>query len=284
MTGWGVSDEDLSLGSAYMSSYKPPTPPVLDMPHTTRPAHMGSMAQDSYRSGSSMSGDMGGTMGGTLSQEALEEKRRKALREREREISAKQRQRELLAQRRDMELKKRIEDEALRKLQETARLDEMQRDDMDKERRREDNRQRNEDHQRSEDDERRRLAQIEKKREQTLRTIELQRLREEESQRLKREVILKKRKEMERVRDQAERTFSSKKKDEMERKMWLVQVPTMRSYPVHLSRRSRALLSAWDRVSRPHNLAKSLHLQPTSNPHRNTRTPKTYACCVNACI
>jgi len=50
----------------------------------------------------------------------------------------------------------------------------------------------------------------------------MQRLKEEEGQRIKREVILRKRKEMERVRDEAERMFALKKKDEMERKMTLV--------------------------------------------------------------
>lgn len=54
------------------------------------------------------------------------------------------------------------------------------------------------------------------------RQIEMQRLKEEEGQRIKREVILRKRKEMERVRDEAERMFALKKKDEMERKMNLV--------------------------------------------------------------
>ena len=50
----------------------------------------------------------------------------------------------------------------------------------------------------------------------------MQRMREEEAQRIKREAILKKRKEMERVRDQAERTYAEKKKEEMERKVGLV--------------------------------------------------------------
>ena len=50
-------------------------------------------------------------MNQAMTQEELEEKRRRALREREREVAAKQRQRELLAQRREMELKKRLQDE-----------------------------------------------------------------------------------------------------------------------------------------------------------------------------
>jgi hypothetical protein len=51
----------------------------------------------------------------------------------------------------------------------------------------------------------------------------MQRMREEEAQRMKREAILKKRKEMERIRDQAERTYADKKREEMERKVGLVE-------------------------------------------------------------
>jgi hypothetical protein len=51
------------------------------------------------------------TMNQAMTQEELEEKRCRSLRERECEIAAKQSQRELLAQRREMELKKRLQDE-----------------------------------------------------------------------------------------------------------------------------------------------------------------------------
>ena len=162
-------------------------------------------------------------MNQAMTQEELEEKRRRALREREREVAAKQRQRELLAQRREMELKKRLQDEQMKREQEAQRLEAMQKEDLERESRRLENMQAMEEERLRQEEERRRLGQIEKKREQTLRAIEMQRMREEEAQRIKREAILKKRKEMERVRDQAERTYAEKKKEEMERKVGLVE-------------------------------------------------------------
>lgn len=221
------SDEDYSYDSRY-DSYKPPTPSMHGGDENTLPAVGNTMPTDYfYDNNTSVSGasGMGQTMSSTLmTQEALEEKRRKALREKERETAARLRQRELMNQKRDMELKKRIEDEKVRREQEAARLEATRREEEDREKKRLHNQQELDDKARRENEERRRLTQVEKKREQALRQIEMQRLREEEAQRIKRELILRKRKEMERVRDEAERMFALKKKDEMERKMYLVMM------------------------------------------------------------
>ena len=220
----GDGDYD-SYNSRYMDSYKPPTPPMEHQqpgsPLENRHVHKAPQPPASVRSSSSLS-RMAESMNKAVSQEELEEKRRRALREREREVAAKQRQRELLAQRREMELKKRVQDEQMKREQEAQRIELLQKDDIERETRRRENMQAMEDERLREEEERRKLGQIEKKREQTLRAIEMQRMREEEAQRIKREAILKKRKEMERVRDQAERMYAEKKKEEMERKVGLV--------------------------------------------------------------
>ena len=218
-----MGDDYDSYNSRYMDSYKPPTPPMEHQPGSplgNRHAHVAPPA--SVRSNSSLS-RMAEAMNSAVTQEELEEKRRRALREREREMAAKQRQRELLAQRREMELKKRLQDEAQKREQEAQRLEGLKREDLERESRRRENMDALEEERLREEEERRRLGHIEKRREQTLRTIEMQRMREEEAQRIKREAILKKRKEMERVRDQAERTYAEKKKEEMDRKIGLVE-------------------------------------------------------------
>ena len=218
-----MGDSELdSYNSRYMDSYKPPTPPMpMDHGDPDGPRHAHVAVPASVRSNSSIS-RMADAMNSAVTQEELEEKRRRALREREREMAAKQRQRELLAQRREMELKKRLQDEQMKREQEAQRLDALQKEDMERDDRRKERMESMEEERLRAEEERRRLGAIEKKREQTLRAIEMQRMREEEAQRIKREAILKKRKEMERLRDQAERIYAEKKKEEMERKINLV--------------------------------------------------------------
>lgn len=162
--------------------------------------------------------------------EALEAKRRAAVREREREQAAKERHRILLAEKREAEIKRR---EALgRAVLETEerRAQRMIAEAKEKEQRREASIREIEEEEKSKAEEKRRQyevrgcfpdsrlpevtvgsawfntsMQIERKREHALQALEMNRLREEEAQRIKRESILKKRAEMERVRDETER-------------------------------------------------------------------------------
>ena len=222
-------DED-SYNSRY--SFKPPTPPLPDEgTKTTFPAvfsanysYASSMNSPGRGEFSPSTSQMGQTaMPTVMSQDALEERRRRALKEKERELAARQRQRELLSQKRENELKKKNEEEQLQREKEALRLEAIERENYEKEQRRQESIKNAELKSKQEEEERRRLALVEKKREQALRMVEMQRLREEEAQRIKREQILKKRKEMERIRDEAERMYAERKKQEMDRKLWLVE-------------------------------------------------------------
>jgi hypothetical protein len=178
---------DVSYDSRYMDSYKPPTPSVHG-DENILPSVGSAMPHDySFRPDSGMA--MGQTMMSTLmSQEALEEKRRRVLREKEREAAAKSRHRELMNQKREMELKKKNEEDQIKREQEAFRLEQQSREEREKEERRVQNMQMLEEKVRKEEEERRRMLQIERKRDHALRLIEMQRLREEEAQRIKREV------------------------------------------------------------------------------------------------
>jgi hypothetical protein len=162
-----------SWNSQY-DSYKPPTPSIHGGDENTLPAVGNTMPSQYYYDqsvgGGSSASAMGQTMGSTLmTQEALEEKRRKALREKEREVAARLRQRELMNQKREMELTKKLEDERIRREQEQSRLEAQRREEEDREKKRLENQILLEEKARQENEERRRLAQIEKKREQALR-------------------------------------------------------------------------------------------------------------------
>lgn len=155
--------------------------------------------------------------------EALEAKRRAAVREREREQAAKERHRILLAEKREAEIKRR---EALgRAVLETEerRAQRMIAEAKEKEQRREASIREIEEEEKSKAEEKRRQYEIERKREHALQALEMNRLREEEAQRIKRESILKKRAEMERVRDETERLYQQRKEEEMHRKVALVE-------------------------------------------------------------
>ena len=144
-------------------------------------------------------------------------------REREREAAARQRHNELISERREQEIKRKLLLERTREEQEMQQLNQSKIVIDAREQRRLETIRKREDEEREKERERRKKAQVESKREQNLRVLEMQRLREEEIQRATRESILAKRREMERVRDEAERKYQERKHEEAQRKVLIVQ-------------------------------------------------------------
>mmetsp|Transcript_18316 Transcript_18316/g.41694 ORF Transcript_18316/g.41694 Transcript_18316/m.41694 type:complete len:699 (-) Transcript_18316:138-2234(-) len=237
---WGSLGSSLPNSSSPApseDSYIPPTPPLEShMPSyterggfTPRPPQEGSRRSSAPSSGLDYddTASMGRGFGGDSTWEPkndamLEERRKKAIREREREAMARQKHRELLERKRQEQLKAKAETEKEMKRREEEMKSQEEHRKREVENARLEKLRQKEQEEAEREAEKRRQAELTMKREKALQHLESQRLRAAEEQRRRREIILEKRQQAERLREETQRLYEERLKEENQRKTDIV--------------------------------------------------------------